>query len=90
MGLVGSGSSPDLLESLGLACKTGPVSLASALLLDWGGVGVGTAGLLHCPQLCPALSLMCFLGCGVCGIVCIATFRVLPKRPGYEAQVQGL
>lgn len=38
MALVGPGSSPDLLESLGLACKTGPVSLASALLLDWRGV----------------------------------------------------
>lgn len=45
MGLVGPGSSPDLLESLGLACKTGPVSLASALLLDWEGAG-GGGGLL--------------------------------------------
>lgn len=50
MGLVGPGSSPDVLESLGLACKTGPVSLASALLLDWGGAGGCWA-----PALPPAL-----------------------------------
>lgn len=58
MGLVGPGSSADLLESIGLACKTGPVSLASTLLLDWRGAW-GAAWLLHCPQLCPALSLLC-------------------------------
>lgn len=73
---AGPGSLPDLLWTLGFACKAGLNSLVSSL--EWRGLW-GLEGLLHYPLCSPLFTPECCLRCGVCYIGCTVALQVLPK-----------